>query len=91
MIKALIVCKCSGMKEKAVAAYNISFPRKPVPTIYRGAPEITKFAETKPNTNLEKYLKAIAKKHGRYAYYIEADDGGNIIINYDVISGKRLA
>lgn len=91
MIEAMAICKCSGLRETAVAAFNISFPEQSLPKIYRGEGEIQKLADTFPDTNFSRYLKAIAKKNGRYAYYLKADDEYNITMNYDLLKGKRIA
>ena len=90
-MKVIAVCTCSGMKEKAVSAYKIMFPDEKTPDIFRGDSAIRRLAEQNPNTNLSRYLLAIAKKNGRFAYLIDYDDNGDIISNYDLRTGKRVA
>lgn len=90
MTEYIVVCKCSGMKEKAVSAFKISNPLKEVPQVVVGANAIGVLAEQKPNTNFCNYLKAISKKSGRYAYYIK-EDNGDVVSTYDLIKGKRVA
>lgn len=90
-MKIIAVCTCSGMKEKAIAAYKIMFPNEDVPNIYRGDSAIRGFAEKNPNTNLSKYLLAIAKKNGQFSYLIEFNEDGDVISNYDLKTGKRIA
>lgn len=89
MNKYIIVCKCSGMKEKAEMAFKIAFPKRPIPQSVKGVSAITKLAEQKPNTNFYRYLLAIAKKNSKFAYYIE-EDNGDIALNYDLLKGKRI-
>lgn len=91
MIELLAICKCGGVKEKAEAAFKISFPGQAVPQMYKGSDAITKAASLFPGTNLNRYLTAIAKKNGRFAYYIKTDDNYDITLNYDLLIGKRLA
>lgn len=79
------------MKEKAISAYKISFPKTEMPDIYKGEDAIRALAHSIPNTNLSRYLLAIAKKNGRYAYFIESDDNGDVVSNYDLIIGKMVA
>ena len=90
-MKIIAVCTCSGMKEKAESAYKILFPGEEMPKIYKGDSAIRLLAEKNPNTNLSRYLLAIAKKHGQFAYFIDYDDNGDITVNYDLKTGKRLA
>lgn len=90
-MKIIAVCTCSGMKEKAIAAYKILSPEEEVPQIYKGANAIRDLSNKFPNTNLSRYLSAIAKKNGQFAYLIDFDDNGDIISNYDLKTGKRVA
>lgn len=90
-MKIIAVCTCSGMKEKAEAAFKIMYPDEKTPDIFRGDSAIRRLAEQNPNTNLSRYLLAIAKKHGRFAYLIDYDDNRDIISNYDLRTGKRVA
>lgn len=90
MTEYIVVCRCSGMKEKALSAFKIAYPLKETPQIVVGAQAIGLLAEQKPNTNFYSYLKAISKKHGRYAYYIK-EDNGDVSFTYDLVKGKRVA
>lgn len=90
-MKGIFVCSCGGMKEKAENAFKILFPRQEVPDIYRGEASIIKVASKYPNTNIYNYLTAIAKTNGRYAYYISSDDKGNVVDNYNLLTGKKVA
>lgn len=90
-MRIIAVCTCSGMKEKAEAAFKIMHPDDKTPDIYKGDSAIRRLAEQNPNTNLSRYLLAIAKKNGQFAYLIDYDDNGDIISNYDLKTGKRVA
>lgn len=79
------------MKEKAEAAFKIMHPDDKTPDIYKGDSAIRRLAEQNPNTNLSRYLLAIAKKNGQFAYLIDYDDNRDIISNYDLKTGKRVA
>ena len=90
-MRVIAVCTCSGMKEKAEMAFKIMHPDEPLPKIYKGESSVRGLAEQNPNTNLSRYLLAIAKKNGQFAYLIDYDDNGDIISNYDLKTGKRVA
>lgn len=90
-MRIIAVCTCSGMKEKAEAAFKIMHPDDKTPNVYRGDSAIRRLAEQNPNTNLSRYLLAIAKKNGQFAYLIDYDDNRDIISNYDLKTGKRVA
>ena len=90
MSRYMAICRCSGMREKAEAAFRIQYPNQDLPPLYRGEDAIRALAEQNPNTNLSRYLRAIAKKNGRYAYYIE-ENNGDVSLSVDLMTGKRLA
>lgn len=89
MNRYILICKCSNMKQTAEMAYDIAFPNTERPPVYRDE-AIYALAEQKPNTNFASYLNAIMKKNGRFAYYMEEEDG-DIVQVYDLLKGKRVA
>lgn len=89
MNKYILICKCSNMKQTAEMAFNIAFPHQPMPQIYRDS-AISTLTEQKPNTNFASFVGAIMKKHGRFAYYIE-EENGDVVQVYDLLKGKRVA
>lgn len=88
-MKYIVVCKCSGMREKAEAAFKIAFPKQDIPPAVVGKSAIISLAEKSPGTNLHRYLLAMSKSRGRFAYYID-ENSGDIMYNYDLLKGKRL-
>lgn len=89
MNRYIVVCRCSGLDVQAKMAFEIAFPKKEMPEVFRGKDRISFLADGHPNTNLSRYLQAISKKNGRFAYYIEEQDG-DIFMNYDLLKGKRV-
>lgn len=89
MNKYIVTCKCSGVAEKAKAAFAILYPRRETPEVFGGEDRIRYLAESYPGTDFGRYLMAIAKKNGQYAYYMEEEDGG-VVMNYDLLKGKRI-
>lgn len=89
MNEYLIICGCSGMPRRAESAFKIAFPGEKVPVVYRGKSQITELAGQKSGTDLSRYLLAISKKSGKFAYYIKEEDGA-VTLNYDLLKGKRL-
>lgn len=83
--KYLLVCQCSGQSDKAKTSYDILFKGQPTPEIRRGKDSIFKLACELNN----EHLKAISKVKGVFSYYV-AIDNGEIVEEYDLITGKRL-
>ena len=90
-MKGLFICSCSGVRERAEAGFKILFPKDETPNVYRGEAAIIKVAHANSGTNLGEYLTAISKMNGRFAYYVESDDAGNVIDNYNLLTGKKVA
>lgn len=89
MSEYLVICGCSGMQHKAELAFKVAFPKKNIPTICKGKSQISELAGRYFGTDLSRYLLAISKKSGRFAYYIE-EDNGVVTMNYDLLKGKRI-
>ena len=90
-MKGLFICSCSGVKERATASFKILFPKEEAPEVYRGDAAILKVANKYPNTNVYGYLEAVSKMNGRFAYFVESDDKGDVIRNYNLLTGKKVA
>lgn len=89
MNRYIILCKCSGMENEAKMAYKIAFPHKEVPQTYRGQIAVVALSDKYSGTDFGKYVLAISKKNGRYAYYLEEEDG-SVKMAYDLLKGKRV-
>lgn len=86
MVEYILTCSCFRMDKKAIEAFATMFPDRVVPDIVRGRDRIFKLSQSLNN----EHIKAIAKLTGRYAYYIELDNG-IIVREYDLLRGKRIS
>ena len=85
-MKVILCCSCFRMDKKASEAFSLLFPNEVLPKIIKGKDRIYKFSLEKGSP----HIKAISKLSGRFAYYVELD-GDNILEEYNLISGKRVA
>lgn len=85
-MKVILTCSCFRMDKKASEAFSLLFPNEVLPRIIKGRDRIHKFADSIDNG----HITAISKLTGKFAYYVELD-GDNIIEEYDLIRGTRLA
>ena len=74
------------MWKTAAEAYCHLFPTVPLPDIVRGRDCIYKLAFETGND----HIKAISKLGGKYAFYLELDEGNNIIKEYNLITKARI-
>ena len=85
-MKKILTCSCFKMDKKASEAFTVLFPNEVLPDIVKGRDRISKFAKEVNND----HIKAISKLSGRFAYYIEIEDG-KILKEYDLVRGNRIA
>lgn len=84
-MKYILVCSCFNMSKKASEAFATIFPNEVLPDIIKGKDKIFKLATELKN----EHIKAISKLSGRFAYYIDLD-GDKIVLEYDLIKGRRI-
>ncbi len=85
-MRRILTCSCHNMDTKAKSSFALLFPEDDVPDIIRGRDRIYKWGKELQN----EHIIAISKLSGKYAYYIELEDG-KIIKEYDLIRGSRIA
>lgn len=89
-MKWIVRCTCGGVKTKMESAMQMIAPGEPLPPEVKGGDAIRKLAEQYPGTTLASHLLALAKKHGRYCYYIEATEKGDLKDMRDLFTGRRM-
>lgn len=82
----ILVCQCSGGKEKAEIAFSILKPNEPIPQVIKGKEAIAKLASQYNNS----HLRAISKLNGNFSYYININDNGKITEEYDLTRGAKV-
>lgn len=86
-MKYILCCTCFNMEKKAREAFSLLFPNEVSPEIVKGRDHISKLASSLKND----HIKAISKLSGKYAYYVNLDDGNNITEEYNLMTGQRIA
>ena len=87
MSKYILVCSCFNMGKKASEAYSLKFPDEVLPQIIKGRDRIAKLALATKND----HIKAISRLSGKFAYYVSLDDDNNIVEEYNLLTGTRIA
>lgn len=85
-MKYILTCSCFNMGKKASEAFSLLFPNDVLPDIIKGRDRIYKLAKEISND----HILAISKLSGKFAYYVEIEDG-KIVKEYDLVRGKRVA
>jgi hypothetical protein len=90
----VVRCSCGGVStyvENSIKTLGL----QATTYTYVGKEKIKKLAAGYPDTNLASHLETIAKKSGRYAFYISTtgapdDKVQDISALYNLITGKRV-
>lgn len=82
-------CACGGVSTYVKSSMDL-LKLSPTDKEYVGKEKIRALAEQYPNTTLAQHLGVIAKKSGRYAYYITTDDDHEITAMYNLIKGQKV-
>lgn len=84
-------CGCGGIQNYIKSSMSL-LKLAPVTEqeTFVGKEKIRKLAQQYPDTTLSQHLGVIAKKNGRYAYYISTDDSHNITAMYNLIRGQKV-
>lgn len=89
-MKWTIRCTCGGVKTKMESAMQLIAPGEPMPQDIKGKDAIRKLAGQYPGTSLASHLLAVVKKNGRFCYYVEATEKGELKDMRDLLTGRRM-
>lgn len=90
----IVRCGCGGIQNYIKSSMDIL--KLPVPCAeYVGKEKIRTLAERYPGTPLAQHLGVVAKKSGRYAYYIStsatpSEPNQEITAMYNLIKGQKV-
>ena len=87
----VVRCGCGGVQtyvESSIKALKLAAPDN----TFVGKEKIRTFASQYPGTNLSQHLDVVAKKSGRYAFYISTtgEPKHDITAMYNLITGKKV-
>lgn len=82
----ILCCSCAKMDKKALESFSLLFPGAPTPNVVKGRDRISKLAESIQND----HVKAISRLSGKFAYYVELEDG-KVVKEYNLVTGARTA
>lgn len=84
MDRYILICSCFGQEKRAKEAFSLMFPDQVLPPIIKGRDRIYKLAKELNND----HILAISKLSGKYAYYIEIENG-TITKEVELTTGRR--
>lgn len=85
----IVRCGCGGIQNYIKSSMTLLKLASPDEE-YVGKEKIRKLAEKYPGTTLAQHLQVLAKKNGRYAYYISTNESNEIAAMYNLIKGQKV-
>lgn len=89
-MNVVLRCSCGGIQthvEKSMGLLKLA----PANETFIGKEKIRKFAASLPaESNARQYMDSIAKKSGRYAFYMALNGEGDILSLYNLVTGKKV-
>ena len=85
----VVRCGCAGAStytDKSIKVLKLPAPEN----TYVGKDKIRALANSYQGTPFAQHLEAIAKKSGRYSFYISTNEANEITDMYNLISGKKV-
>jgi len=85
----VVRCSCGGVStyvENSIKVLGLAAPD----STFVGKDKIRTLAQKYPGTPLAEHLQVLAKKAGRYAFYISTSDKNEITAMYNLINGKKV-
>lgn len=94
MPDAILVCYCPGVDKRAEATYKVLAKGQPIPKMYKGRYRISDFVSSLQSQGISgdviDYAKALTKTDEKFAYYMKWGVEGNVEVQYNLLSGRRL-
>ena len=90
-MKAIVTCACAGAPKYCQSSYKVLFPGEELPTMYIKE-KAKAILESVPSTSkLYEELAKILKKRGRYGFYFEYTEDGEILDYWNLLKHRRVA
>ena len=93
-MNVIVRCGCGGIQKYIESSLDLLSLPVPCETCV-GKEKIRKLASLYPGTSFAEHLGVVAKKSGRYAFYVSTDHNPgdqeqNITAMYNLITGKKV-
>lgn len=85
MKQYILSCSCHNMSKRASEAFCLLYPDMVLPEIVKGRDRLYKLGKELGND----HIIAISKLSGKYAYYVELEDG-KVVKEYNLLTGRRI-
>lgn len=85
----IICCDCGDTYQYSVDAHRLMSHGAKTPDVYRHNKAHKLLDKLDNNTNVYKFVASLIKGKGKFSYYVEYDDNGDVTEQWNLLSGQR--
>ena len=90
-MKAIVTCACAGAPRYCQSSYKVLFPNEELPTMYIKEKAKAILESVPEDSKMYQELAKILRKRGRYGFYFEYNDQGEILDYWNLLKHRRVA
>lgn len=88
-MKAILSCACGAVPDYCKRSYNIIFPNERVPVVYIKKKALPLLEDIPKGSPMAMRIEKILRDRGRYGYYFEYNEEGEILDEINLLKHKR--
>lgn len=88
-MKAILACACGSVPDYCKRSYRILFPDERVPVVYIKKKALPLLEDIPKESAMAKRIEKILRDRGRYGFYFEYNEEGEIIDEWNLLKHKR--
>lgn len=90
-MKAIACCACASVPKYCQSSWKVLFPKEPLPTMYIKEKAKAILESVPEDSKMYQELAKILKKRGRYGFYFEYTEDGEILDYWNLLKHRRVA
>lgn len=89
-MKAIVCCACGSVPKYCESSFKAQFPGELVPKMYIKNKAVELLDALPAKSNMHDQITLILKRRGRYGFYFEYDEDGNILSMWNLLKHRRV-
>lgn len=89
-MKAIVTCACAGAPKYCESSFKVLFKGEPLPTMYIKSKARDILESVPKESKMYEELSTILRKRGRYGFYFEYNEKGEILDYWNLLKSRRM-
>lgn len=90
MTDFIVCCDCGDTQKYSVESYRLLAKTKRTPDVFLSNKVHTLLERLPKDTNVYGFAERMMNTKGKYSYYIAYDDNGDVVEQWNLLSGSKL-